>query len=192
VEGPVRLRRNQIVPICRFIFRKSKLFQASTIIPSWIRTIAIPVNKTGELLAAIPRWSPVCFPRTEQRATTLSPSAIMSSTITSMSGNAPRKVAWKGLNPLGPLIGLLSSSDKPWATPSASNSSSMASAFPLFQTSSNQRRSSALFSFILIRDPRKWFLLRCLHVFICKESSKTQVRKRKVEKCSRRCHKKHH
>src|SRR6185369_17629144 len=43
-------------------------------------------------------------------------------------------------------MGFEGSSDKPCATPCSSNISSIASTRPLFQTSSNQRRTSALFS----------------------------------------------
>ena len=64
----------QIAPNCLHIFIKSKLFQASTILPSRMRVIAIPVNSTGSLVAANPKLWPRCLPRTLQRLATRSPS----------------------------------------------------------------------------------------------------------------------
>ena len=42
----------QITPSCLYIFIKSKLFQASMILPSLIRVIETPVNSTGARVAA--------------------------------------------------------------------------------------------------------------------------------------------
>jgi hypothetical protein len=63
------MHRHQTIPSCRFIFMKSKLFHASTIFPSLTLTIAMPSNSTGAFVALKPRLSPVCLPRTLQRAT---------------------------------------------------------------------------------------------------------------------------
>src|SRR6266404_2718330 len=66
----------QIAPSCLYIFIKSKLFQASTILPSLIRVMTMPVNSTGAWVALNPKLSPACLPRTLQRVATISPSAI--------------------------------------------------------------------------------------------------------------------
>src|SRR6185295_13382931 len=78
----------QMVPSCLYMVMKSKLFQASTNLPFSIREKAMPVNSISMPVAAKPRLSPVCLPRTEQRQATLSVMAIESSTTTTRSGRA--------------------------------------------------------------------------------------------------------
>ena len=68
----------------------SRSGQRSMNLPSAMRKISIEVTVTclpvGGMLPVGPLSSPLCVPRTTQRATTLSPSAITSSTLTRTSG----------------------------------------------------------------------------------------------------------
>lgn len=76
---------------CLYMVMKSKLFQDSIILPSFRRTMHIPVNFTGLPVGDFPIPSPVCTPVTRQRATVLSPSVTVSSTSMWMSEKAERK-----------------------------------------------------------------------------------------------------
>jgi len=60
--------RNFKEPNCVCIVRKSKLFQASMILPFFTRAMHIPVKAISFSVALNPRPSPSCLPRTTQRA----------------------------------------------------------------------------------------------------------------------------
>ena len=77
-------------PICCSIPIWSNWLQFSTILPPTKRCMPIPVTDTGLPVGGKPAKSPPCVPRADHRTTTLSPSAMMSSTVIVISGNTVR------------------------------------------------------------------------------------------------------
>src|SRR6266404_2597550 len=77
-------------PSCCIKPRASQLTQPSTILPFVKRATLIPEMVNCFPVGAIPLRSPLCVPLQDQRAVTVSPSAMMSSTVNRTSGNAVR------------------------------------------------------------------------------------------------------
>src|SRR6266478_4699512 len=77
-------------PSCCIKPRASQLTQPSTILPFVKRATLIPEMVNCFPVGAIPLRSPLCVPLQDQRAVTVSPSAMMSSTANRTSGNAVR------------------------------------------------------------------------------------------------------
>src|SRR2546422_915727 len=77
-----------MTPSCCIKPRASQLTQPSTILPFVKRAMLIPEMVNCFPVGAIPLRSPLCVPLQDQRAVTVSPSAMMSSTVNRTSGNA--------------------------------------------------------------------------------------------------------
>src|SRR6266478_1978212 len=77
-------------PSCCIKPRASQLTQPSTILPFVKRATLIPEMVNCFPVGAIPLRSPLCVPVQDQRAVTVSPSAMMSSIVNRTSGNAVR------------------------------------------------------------------------------------------------------
>jgi hypothetical protein len=109
-------------------------------------------------VGAIPISSPVCVPRPVQWVTTRSPSAIKLSMVTRASGKAVRYDSAYCRKPAGP--GGVPGGPLRW-TPSPATSSSSSARSCLFQTSSHQRRTIALFSSVdIVRSPSSAWAVR--------------------------------
>src|SRR5436305_14301800 len=91
-------------PICCMKPRTSSSSLSSTILSFSIRKMLIPVNVTCLPVGGLPANGPVLVPRPVQRVTTLSPSAMVSSSVNCMSGEAARTVVTHRLRPCGPFI----------------------------------------------------------------------------------------
>src|SRR5260370_20360350 len=77
-------------PSCCIKPRASQLTQLSEILPFVKRATLIPEMVNCFPVGAIPLRSPLCVPLQDQRAVTVSPSAIMSSNVNRTSRNAVR------------------------------------------------------------------------------------------------------
>src|SRR3977135_3003766 len=84
------LPRSGTTPSCCIRARASQLTQPSSILPFAKRAMLTPVMLTCFPVGGIPLRSPLWVPLQDHRATTVSPSAMMSSIVNRMSGKAVR------------------------------------------------------------------------------------------------------
>jgi hypothetical protein len=91
-------------PICSSIPSRSQLSQPSTILPFTIRAMVIPEMRIRLPDGGKPNPLPVCGPVATHRTATMSPIAKISSTTSSLSGNALRIRSANLTNPSGPWI----------------------------------------------------------------------------------------
>src|SRR5215208_115623 len=132
-------------PICCIRPRASQFSHSSTILPSSMRWIVIPVIATSLPVGAIPISSPWCVPCALQRLTTLFPSAISSSSVMRRSGRAERIMETNCVIPSMPRTSSSGSCITMLSAYTSWRASSRVSRLPL-ATISQERRVRALFS----------------------------------------------
>src|SRR5215204_4553421 len=153
-------------PICCIRPRASQFSHSSTILPSSMRWIVIPVIPTSLPVGAMPISSPWCVSCALQRLTTLSPSAISSSSVMRRSGRAERIMETNCFKPSIPRTSSSGSCITMVCAYTSWRASSRVSRLPV-PTISQERRVRALFSSDIYCPPfsrfRRWVVARQLY-----------------------------